>query len=225
MRVEVSPDSNLERSTARAAMWSSLAMVGAKLIALSGVIVVARFLSEEEFGVATYALTICALLQIVEGLGAGSAIVFFPAEHKRSTTAFWVFFCTGVLLALVSWLGAPLAGAFFRDQRAVPVTRALAAYFLVMGASLPLDALLRKELAFGRRMVPEMSRAVVKALSSIALAVAGFSYWSLVLGHILGAFAFSIGVWSMVPWRPSWSCRPKRLRSCDWVRLCTTWAR
>ena len=185
-------------------MWSSLALAGVRVIRVATVIVLARLLSKEDFGIATYALAICALLEIAEGLGVGSAMVFFPIDHRRSSTAFWIFFSTGLLLAVVCGLGAPLAGVLYRDQRAVPVTMAFVFYFPVMGASLPLDALLRKELAFGKRMVPAMSRALVKAISSIAMAVAGLSYWSLVFSQILGAFAFSIGVWSVVRWRPSW---------------------
>lgn len=192
-------------ATARALLWSGAAVGAAKLFALVSTLVLVRLLVREEFGVASYALTIAAMLEILRGLGVGQALIFFPPDDKRTQTAFWLSAGGGVLFAALVWTCAPLAGAFFRDARAVPVTRALAPYFLLLGLATVSDVLLRKELKFAVRMVPETARSLVKAVTAIVLALLGYSYWSLIVAQIAGAATYLVVLWRVVPWRPGWS--------------------
>jgi PST family polysaccharide transporter len=77
------------------------------------------------------------------------------------------------------------------------------------------DALLRKELAFGRKFIPELVRSLVKGFISIGLALLGFGYWSLIIGQLAGTAVSVISFWRVMPWRPrfqfSWSMAPSLL--------------
>jgi PST family polysaccharide transporter len=64
------------------------------------------------------------------------------------------------------------------------------------------DVELRKELRFGKRFVPELTRTLAKAVVAIALAAIGAGYWSLVAAHVVGAAAWSAALLAIVPWRP-----------------------
>ena len=65
-----------------------------------------------------------------------------------------------------------------------------------------LDVELRKELRFGKRFVPELTRTLAKAVVAILLAAIGAGYWSLVAAHVVGAAAWSVALLAILPWRP-----------------------
>jgi PST family polysaccharide transporter len=175
------------------------------VVAAGSTLVLARLLDREAFGVAAYAITFTTLLEVLRGLGIGQALIFFPRDEKRTETAFWLMIANGVVLGLIALLAAPLLGLFFRDERAPAVIRTLALYFPLLSLGQVLDVELRKDLHFGRRFGPELTRAVVKAVVAVALAMLGAGYWSLVAAHIVGAAAWSIALFMIVDWRPRWS--------------------
>jgi O-antigen/teichoic acid export membrane protein len=75
------------------------------------------------------------------------------------------------------------------------------------------DALLRKELRFKRKLVPDMTRALVDAAVTVPLALLGCGAWSLVCGQ-LGATLASVAVlWSVCNWRPILAFSPRVARS------------
>ena len=84
----------------------------------------------------------------------------------------------------------------------VPVLRWLGVSFAIHAlGSVHLVWLLR-ELDYRRKFIPDMGNTIIKGVTSIGMAFAGFGVWSLVVGHIAGALASVILVWIILPWRP-----------------------
>ena len=90
--------SGLEGATARAAIWYGLATAGVKVISLASTFLLARLLDRGEFGVASYALTLGALLEGITGFGVGAATIQRPASRSSSDTAFWIHATSGLAL-------------------------------------------------------------------------------------------------------------------------------
>lgn len=195
-------DPDLRGAAVRGVLWTYAAVATSKLLALGSTVALARILMREEFGIAIYALTVCALFEFVRGLGVGQALIYLRRSEERTQTAFWLTAIAGFAFGGLMWGLGPVAADFFRDPRAEGVTRALAPYFPIVGLGLVLDSLLRKELRFGRRFLPELARALSKTVVSIALALLGWGYWSLIVGHLAGAAALTLTLWAVVPWRP-----------------------
>ena len=194
---------DITRATIRGTLWSYAAKYSGKLLVFISTLILARLLTQEDFGVAGYALTIISFIEVMTGLGIVPALIFYDLVEERTDTAFWLGLLVGIGLGVLTWMIGPLAGEFFRDERAVDVTRLLALTFPIQGAGLVQDALLRKDLKFGRRFIPEMGRSIAKGLVSIVLAFLGFSYWSLLWGQLAGFLVNTILLWWAVPWRPS----------------------
>jgi PST family polysaccharide transporter len=186
----------------RGLFWSAAAGASSKVVAVASTFVLARLLDREAFGVAAYALTVTTLLEVLRGMGIGQALIYYPRDQRRTETAFWLIVANGVALGLISILVAPLMGLFYRDARAPGVIRMLALYFPLLSLGQVIDVELRKDLRFGRRFGPELSRALAKAGVAVALAAAGAGYWSLVTAQIAGAAAWSAVLLAIAPWRP-----------------------
>ncbi|MFO7680216.1 MAG: lipopolysaccharide biosynthesis protein [Chloroflexota bacterium] len=201
---------NLKHAMVRGAFWAYTSNYSGKLLVFISTAVLARLLLKEDFGIAGYALVVMSFMEVLEGLGIGPAIIYHQNDPKRLNTAFWMGLGIGVVLFGLTWfVAAPLAGSFFRDANAVPVTRALGLEFIIGAFSLVHAATLTKKLAFGRKFVPDVSRSASKGIASIVLALLGFGAWSLILGHLVGVLVQTVVYWIVVPWRPAWQFQRK----------------
>ena len=193
---------SLASAAAGGALWSSAAVYLGKLLVFASTLVLARLLDVEDFGLAGYAIVAIAFLDITQDLGIGSALIYARDDPRSQSTAFWLGLASGCALFAFSSVAAYWVGLFFDEPRAVALTRVLALGFPLAALGGVHSALLRKRLQFRRRFVPELARSLAKGGASIALALAGFGAWSLVLGQLAGAAASVVALWWVVPWRP-----------------------
>ena len=175
-------------------------------------VILARVLDKEDFGVAGYAIVTINLLDMLQDLGLGPSIIFHKEDSERSNTAFWLGISLSLCLFGTVWLAAPLAGMFFKDDRAISVIRILALTFPLTALSNIHDSLIRKELKFGRKMIPDLIRVSSKGAIAIVLAFLGFGAWSLIYGQILGTALCTIAFWWICPFRPSFHFDSKHVR-------------
>ena len=198
-------DTDLAKATLRGTFWTYASFYSGKLMVFLSTVILARLLVEEDFGVAGYAVVVISFLEVLSDLGIGPALIYHRENPQASTTAFWLNMGIGIVLFLVTFFGAPLVGQFFDDARAIPVTQVLALVFPISALGSIHDTLLRKELSFGRKFIPDVIKAVSKGLVSIILALLGFGAWSLIIGQIVGRALAVIMLWRIMPWRPSFN--------------------
>ncbi|WP_339134464.1 MAG: lipopolysaccharide biosynthesis protein [Candidatus Electrothrix sp. GW3-4] len=195
--------SKIAKATIFGTLWAYASTYSSKLMVLVSTTILARLLAQEDFGIVGYALVIMGYLDIINGLGIGPALIYYPRDDERTNMAFWLGLAVGITLFAMAWFLAPLAGEYFNDARAVPVTRVLALSFPLSALSLVHEFLLRKELAFKRKAVADFVRAMGKGIISIVLALLGFGVWSLVIGQLMGVVFSVLAYWKVMPWYPS----------------------
>ncbi len=198
---ETSP--KLGKSTIRGAAWHYLTFFSGKLMVLVSTAILARLLSQDDFGVVGYALTAISFLDMISDRGIGSALVYHPENKRTYSTGFWLNLLIGSAIFGITWLLAPLVGLYFRDPRVVPLLQ-------VMGFAYPLatlgsthDSVLTKRLEFGRQFIPEFLSAFFKGGVSLLLAWLGYGPWSLIWGYMAGVLASVLAYWVITPWQPS----------------------
>ncbi len=204
---------DFSRSAIHGAAWRYLTFFSGKLMVFFSTVILARLLTKDDFGVVAYAVTTIAFLDVMSDLGIGPALIYHAEDRRVAATAFWLGLLIGLVLFAITWLLAPLVGTYFRDPRAVPVTRILALTYPISALGSTHDAVLRKTLAFGRGFVPDFLQAMTKGLASIGFALLGFGVWSLILGQLSGALVAVIALWLITPWRPSLTFDPHIARS------------
>ncbi len=194
---------NLAKATVRGTFWTYASFYTGKLLVFLTTVILARLLVEEDFGVAGYALVVMTFLEVLNDMGVSPALIYYRKDPEATDTAFWLSQLIGIIMFLITFFGAPLVGAFFRDARAVPVTQALALTFPISSLGQTHDVLLRKQLSFGRKFVPDFAKALSKGIVSIILAWLGFGAWSLIIGQVVGRISATAALWWVMPWRPS----------------------
>lgn len=193
---EAPADGSPARTVAGGAVWNLVQFGAAKLVTFASLMVLARLLPPEDFGLVALGLLAVNIFDRVKDLGVGPALVQHPgplAQVLPSATT--VTFVTVTLLSLASLVSAPALAALLGDARLTPLVQVLSLALLVSGLSVLPDSVLRRRLEFRARAVPEVSGALVKAAVSILLAATGSGVWSLVWGQLAGAVVTTTAYW------------------------------
>lgn len=201
--MEAQVELNFNRVAAKGTFWIYAARYSGKLVVFLSTIILARLLTKDDFGIVGYALVFTNLLDVIQDLGIGSAVIYHEKDPKASDTAFWLVLGVGMFLFLLTWFLAPLVGDFFNDDRTIMVTRMMALSFPITAFGQIHEVLLRKDLAFDKTFLPSVARNIGKGGLSVVFALLGFGVWSLVIGNVGAMVVFVIVVWIVLPWRPS----------------------
>lgn len=178
----------LDGSLLRGVAWTA----GAKWITqgLTWVswLIVARLLSPEDYGLVGMAAIYLGLITLLSEFGLGTAVL---AVRELSDDQIHQLNGLAVLLGLAGWLAScavafPL-GHFFHAPQLPLVVMAMSTTFVITSfKTIPL-ALLQRDLRFKTLALIDLIQALVLAMGMVAFAVAGFGYWTLVCGGVLGA--------------------------------------
>ena len=192
------------RTAGSSFLWSAASFGASKLLVFVTTLVMARLLVPEDFGVVAVGLAIISFLEVALDLGVGSALVYEQERGitRRVQTAFTVNVAIAAACTLGGVAAAPLVAQVF-DVDDVTLLRVLFLYFLLRGLVQVPDAILRRDLAFRRRAMIEVSRAVVRGAVSISLAAAGVGPWALVAGILVSEAVGVVLTWVAVRFAPT----------------------
>ena len=207
-------NATLIQTTARSTLWAYAATYGGKALVLVSTLILARLMAnqKEAFGIVGIALTVIAFLEVLQDLGIGAALIY-TRDEAAANTAFWLGLIIAGALFSITWLLAPVMSNFTNSPQATPIIRALGLSFPLFGLRNIHDSLLRKNLQFKRRFVPDVTQVIAKATISITLALLGFGAWSLVWGQLGGSAFGVVAYWLVNPWRPQWQFDRRLTRS------------
>lgn len=202
---ELNSTPDLAQKTLKGVFWSYSTFLGGKVLTFLSTIILARLLLPEQFGLVGYCLITIQYLDILNSAGIDNSLI---ARREKLEEAANAAFVANILLGFISfgltWVIAPWAAVFFKTPELIPVLR-------LMGLSLPLsglgmvpDALLQRHLRFRTRMLPEVSKNLIKGLVSIILAWLGWGVWSLVWGQLAGILIATVLAWMLAAWKPTW---------------------
>ena len=183
--------------------WVFSAMVAARLVTFASNLVLARMLAPEAFGVVAIPLIVITYFETLGDLGTGAALVRQQRDVEDAAIVTFGFnVALGALWGAIMWAASGPIATFFDRPDAVGAIEALALVHPLKAFGNTHDALLLHDLSFKRRALPEIVRALVKAIAAIALAWAGYGIWALAWGQVAGTLAWVVAQWLACPWRP-----------------------
>ncbi|MDX1691914.1 MAG: lipopolysaccharide biosynthesis protein, partial [Acidimicrobiia bacterium] len=194
----------LGRTAARAVLWSYVSFASGKVLVLVTMALLARLLTPEQFGIMGFATLAVTYLAVLKDLGLGGALIQRRDDAEDAAQTVYVAnLALGVLLTVATYLSAPLVAAFFDEPLVTPLLRVLGFTFVLEALGAVHVVLLKRNLDFRRKIVPDVGRALVKGVVAIGAALWGFGVWALVWGQLAGVLAAVVLSWTVVPWRPA----------------------
>lgn len=190
---EVSPEgardsrARLDRALLHGIAWTGAVKWLTQILSWTSTLVVARLLAPVDYGIAGMAFIYIAFVQLVNEFGLSAAVI----QRRDLTTdqiarlgglsmLLGAFFCLlSVLLAL------PVA-AFFGEPAVANVIAVLSVTFLISGAQVLPRSVLTRDMQFKTLAWLEGIEAIAQTLVTLAFALAGFGYWAIVWGMVVG---------------------------------------
>lgn len=204
---------NETRKVAHAVMWNYLSFGLGKGMVLVSTVILARLLTTADFGVVAFTTLAISYLSVLKDLGLGAALIQTREDvEEAANTVFALNLLVGILLTIVTIAIAPMVATYFRSPEVTSLLRVLGLRFTIDAFSSIHIVRLQRDLAFNRKLVPDIGRALIKGAVSIGLALAGFGAWSLIYGQIAGAIVTVFLSWIVYPWMPRLRIRKKLAR-------------
>ena len=202
------PAKDVGRQFARALAITGSARWLGQALRWGSTLVVARVLLPADYGLIGMSAFLVGIMQMVSEFGLSAAVL---RMRDLSPHVLRQLNCAALLLGLggalvTSALAVPLA-AFFQEPRLLLIVPAASLGFIVGALGTIPNALLQRELAYGRISAAELAGMCVMALATLLLALSGARYWALVFGPLTGSLATSV---MQARWRPVGFARPRR---------------
>jgi lipopolysaccharide exporter len=189
------PDDALGNRIRRGAMWTASGTLVMRLGNIAVMAIVARTLSQEEFGVFAVAATVYAIVSSIAELGVASAVARadVDADDIGPTTATISIISGCAFAAIMLALADPLASALGSAQGAAPIRVMAIAVFLVGVVAVP-GVQLQREFAQDRLFVGNMVGFVVGNGLLLLLAKHGVGAMSFAWSRVIAQFTVGL-VW------------------------------
>lgn len=198
------PSGGLTERTVKSGIWAGLINVSDRLIQLGVVIVLARLLDPEAFGVMGIALIVTSAMQEFSRLGFDAALIHRTEEDidEFLDTTWTVQLVRGVALGAIVFLVAPLVAAVFDTPRVEGLLRVIALSPVISGLQNPGMVYFQKNLEFHKRFVYSTGGQLANAVVAVGYALVNPSVWALVFGFLAADVMKSLVSYLIHSYRP-----------------------
>ena len=178
------------------------------LLNLGSIMILARLLTPQDFGLVAMVATVMGFLRIFGDAGLSTATIQREGiTHAQVSNLFWINVAVGGLMSLIVAASSPVIAWFYREPRLVSITLALSITFLLTGSAVQHWALLTRQMRFKAMAAIQVSSILVGALVGVGMAWLKCSYWSLVGSNVSMAIVSLTLVCGASRWRPQFFTR------------------
>jgi PST family polysaccharide transporter len=198
---------SVEPDHGRRSLRAGAVVLGARVlvtvIQLLTLLVLARLLSPEDYGLVGMVTAITVFAPLLVSLGTPDAVVRRARIREQEISAlFWLSVAVGCSAALMMAACGPLIARFYGEPRLIWIAEVSALTFVLSALYCQHSTLLRRALKFKELAAVDLVANLLSAGAAIAMALYGLHYWALVLRPVLATSFIAFGVWALCPWVP-----------------------
>jgi O-antigen/teichoic acid export membrane protein len=177
---------NLKQTIVSAVGWFVAIKVSVQFVTWAMTLVVIRILSPDDYGLMAVSQVFVNFMLGFSSLGFGDALVQ-QGETPKAVVArlFGVLLVSAVVLGGLMALVAYPIGAWYHDERLIPLIQVSSLGFLFTALTALPRAYLTKELKVRPMFIMELSSGAAGTATVILLAFAGYGVWSLMYGWLV----------------------------------------
>ncbi|MBV9391821.1 MAG: lipopolysaccharide biosynthesis protein, partial [Verrucomicrobia bacterium] len=200
---ENKPSEDFGRRSLRGGFISIAARLISAVVQIGSVVILARLLTPEDYGLVGMATAIIGIAPLLLDLGTRDAVI---QQHKITSgeisALFWITTAIGCGLAIVVSASGPLIARFYGEPRLTAVAVISSLSLIGLALSYQHQALLRRAMQFRVLAIIDIAANVVSTVIAIIMAFKGFAYWSLAVRPVIGSAVQALGTWWMCRWVP-----------------------
>lgn len=204
---------SLKQKAIRGGFWVFLARIVSRVFSFFRLVILARLLVPEDFGLMGIALLSLATLETFSETGFNQALIQKRRIGQRDLDTTWtISVIRGFVLFLLLFLAAPYLAVFFQSLQAKLVIRLIAFGLLLNGLTNSGIIFFQKEIDFKKQFFYQFSGDLTDFIVVISLALIWRNVWALVFGFLAGTLVRMVFSYFTHPYRPRWRWDKQRTR-------------
>ncbi|MGB5077314.1 MAG: lipopolysaccharide biosynthesis protein [Sphingorhabdus sp.] len=197
---------SLRHGVVRGALSLGSARIVMGLLNMVGIVILARILSPDDFGIIAIAMAVVSVIVAVSEAALQQALVQCREPTRDHVDTVWTMSCirAGLIFTVIALAAWPLSLAY-GDVRLFSV-------FLVAGVTgafmefyNPLLTMATRNMHFGPYAAFQIGQKASGLGLAIILAIALGNFWGIILGNALGAILASLASYLIIPYRPAFT--------------------
>ncbi len=212
--------SSQAKRLATGAGWLYAYRWGERLLDLISIIVLARLLVPEDFGLVAIAVSVVAIIEGLSDFDVNKALIHSRSQDDELFDCAWTLSSLrGLLTALLMVIIALLVS----EPRIAAVILTLAVSPMLKGLSNPKFVLFERRLVYSKLAWLSLGTKGVTFVVTLVLALLYRSYWALVIGSLSGALSSFVLTYALRPYRPrpTLARAPEIFAFSGWMSLTT----
>lgn len=187
---------------------NALSRLANQFVNVAGLIILARLLTPDEFGLVAMVLATLGIAEVLQDLGLSAATIRARTlTHQQASNLFWINALIGLAMSLICLAAAPWLTSLFEDPRVYPAALLMSPSFLIAGLTTQHSALMRRNMKFTAIARLALITSITTATASVLGASLDLGYAALIVGSLAGAGSKCLLYWGHCNWRPT---RPRR---------------
>ena len=193
----------LRQKTVKGAFWSAVERFSVQGVQFIVMIVMARILTPEDYGLVGMLAIFLAVSQSLIDSGFSQALIRKQDRTEvDNSTVFYFNIAVGLLLYLVLYLVAPAVAVFYDTPALASVMRVVCLSVVINSLVVVQRALYTARIDFRTQAKASLTAAVVSGVVGIAMAYSGFGVWSLVAQQLINLGINAALLWVFSGWHP-----------------------
>lgn len=201
---------SLKAKTIKGTIWSSLERFSAQGIQFIVMIIMARILTPNDYGLVGMLAIFIGISQSLIDSGFSQALI---RKQDRSeidqSTVFFFNVAIAIILYVILYAVAPLIAEFYNEPVLVNLTRVVCLSIVINSLVVVQRAMFTVNIDFKTQAKASVTAAIVSGIAGIYMAYTGYGVWAIVVQQLTNYGCNAILLWVLSSWRPiraySWS--------------------
>ncbi len=203
---------SLAQKTITGIVWNFSEQIGKRGIAVIITLLLARFLTPEDFGLVAMMAVFLAVAQSLMDSGFKQALIRLQdAKQIDFNTAFYANIFLGIISYFLLFLAAPFIAQFYEEPRLILLIRVAGLNILIHSFQVVQSAILSRALNFKAQLQATIPAGITSGIIAVGLACMNYGVWALIAQMLLASMITTILLWKLQGWRPSFSFSGKSL--------------
>lgn len=197
---------SLKQTAVKGVIWSSIERFSVQGVQFIVMIVMARLLTPEDYGLIGMLAIFLAISQSLIDSGFSQALIRKQDRTETdNSTVFYFNIVVGFLLYAILFIAAPWVAEFYKQPELCPVMRVVCLGIILNSLAVVQRALLTVKIDFKTQAKASLAAAVFSGVVGVGMAYTGFGVWALVWQQLLNLGINTLLLWILSKWKPIWS--------------------
>ncbi|WP_370858981.1 lipopolysaccharide biosynthesis protein [Phocaeicola coprocola] len=195
---------SLKQQTIKGVIWSSIERFSVQGIQFLIMIIMARLLSPNDYGLIGMLTVFISIAQSLIDSGFSQALI--RKQNRTETdnsTVFYFNIGVGICIYLLFYLIAPLISQFYNTPELTAIMRVISLGIIFNSLAVVQRALLTIQINFKTQAKASLIAAIASGIIGITMAYKGFGVWSIVMLQLVNLSLNTILLWSFTGWHPT----------------------